>query len=75
MKRGEVLDERFLSLAEVAISAQYPLSIATHDQHPLQEIEWQNLLAVPHVEVEMLYGVRSDLLRQMKQAGYQTRRY
>ena len=35
MKRGEALDERFLSLAEVAISAQYPLSIATHDQHLL----------------------------------------
>jgi proline dehydrogenase len=58
MKRGEALNERFLSLAEVAISVQYPLSIATHDQHLLQEDEWRKLLAVPHVEVEMLYGVR-----------------
>jgi proline dehydrogenase len=73
MKRGEALDERFLSLVEVAISARHPLSIATHDQHLLQEVERRKLLAVPDVEVEMLYGARPDLLKQMKQAGYQTR--
>ncbi len=75
MKRGEALDERFLSLVEVAVSAQHPLSIATHDQLLLQEVERRKLLAGPHVEVEMLYGIRPDLLRQMKQAGYQTRLY
>jgi proline dehydrogenase len=75
MKRGEALDERFLSLVEMAVSAQHPLSIATHDHHLLQEVERRKWLAVPHVEVEMLYGVRPDLLRQMRQAGYQTRLY
>lgn len=75
MKRGETLDERFLSLVERAVSAQHPLCLATHDQRLLQEIERRKLLTVPHVEVEMLYGVRPDLLRQMKQAGYQTRLY
>ena len=75
MKRGEALDERFLSLIEMAVSAQHPLSIATHDQHLLQELARRKWLAVPHVEVEMLYGVRPDLLKQMKQAGYQTRLY
>lgn len=75
MKRGEGLDERFLSLVEVAVSAHHPLSIATHDQHLLQEVERRKFLAVPHVEVEMLYGIRPDLLRQMKHAGYQTRLY
>ncbi|MFL5656633.1 MAG: proline dehydrogenase family protein [Ktedonobacteraceae bacterium] len=75
MKRGEALDERFLSLIQVAVSAQHPLSIATHDQYLLQEVERRKFLAVPHVEVEMLYGIRPDLLRQMKQAGYQTRLY
>ncbi|GCE15515.1 proline dehydrogenase family protein [Tengunoibacter tsumagoiensis] len=75
MKRGEALDERFLSLIERAVSAQHPLSIATHDQHLLQELERRKWLAAPQVEVEMLYGVRPDLLKQMKQAGYQTRLY
>jgi proline dehydrogenase len=75
MKRGEGLDERFLSLVERAVSAQHPLSIATHDQHVLQEVERRQFLAVPDVEVEMLYGIRPDLLRQMKQAGYHTRLY
>ncbi len=60
-------------VVEAAISTQHPLSIATHDQHLLQEIERRKLLAVAHVEVEMLYGVRPDLLKLMKQAGYQTR--
>jgi proline dehydrogenase len=73
MKRGEALDERFLSLVEGAVSAQHPLSIATHDQHLLQEVERRKLLAVPDVEVEMLYGACPDLLKQMRQAGYQTR--
>ncbi|MBA2678959.1 MAG: proline dehydrogenase family protein [Ktedonobacteraceae bacterium] len=75
MKRGEVLDEQFLSLVEVLIKNHHPLSIATHDQYLLQEIERRGHLAAPHVEVEMLYGVRSDLLKQMKNAGYQTRLY
>jgi proline dehydrogenase len=75
MKRGAALDERFLSLVEVAVTAQHPLSIATHDQHLLQEVERRKFLAIPHVEVEMLYGIRPDLLRQMKHAGYQTRLY
>jgi proline dehydrogenase len=75
IKRGAALDERFLSLVEVLVAAQHPLSIATHDQHLLQEVERRKLLAVPHVEVEMLYGIRPDLLRQMKHAGYQTRLY
>ncbi len=75
MKRGEVLDERFLSFAEMLVKANHPLSIATHDQHLLQEAERRQLLAAPHVEVEMLYGIRPDLLRQMKNAGYQTRIY
>lgn len=75
MKRGDALDERFFSLIEMAVSARHPLSIATHDQQLLQELERRKWLALPHVEVEMLYGVHPDLLRQMKQAGYQTLLY
>jgi proline dehydrogenase len=74
-KRGETLDERFLSLIERVVSAQHPLSIATHDQTLLQEVERRKFLAAPNTEAEMLYGIRPDLLRQMKQAGYQTRLY
>ncbi|GHO47069.1 proline dehydrogenase family protein [Ktedonospora formicarum] len=75
MNRSEELDERFLSFVQLLVEARHPLSIATHDQHLLQEIERRQLLAAPHVEVEMLYGIRPDLLRQMQQAGYQTRLY
>jgi proline dehydrogenase len=75
MRRGESLDERFLSLVQVLVEAHHPLSIATHDQYLLQEVERRKFLSVPHVEVEMLYGIRPDLLRQMRDAGYQTRLY
>jgi proline dehydrogenase len=75
IKRSEALDERFLSFVQLLVEARHPLSIATHDQHLLQEIERRQILAVPHVEVEMLCGIRPDVLRQMKNAGYQTRLY
>jgi len=75
MKRGEALDKRFLSLVEMVVQAHHTLTIATHDQHLLREVEQRKLFAVPHVEVEMLYGIRPELLRQMKNAGYQTRLY
>ncbi|HEU5382157.1 MAG TPA: proline dehydrogenase family protein [Ktedonobacteraceae bacterium] len=75
MKHAEALDERFFSLVERVISAQHPLSIATHDQVFLQKAEQRSLLAGTPVEVEMLYGIRPDLLRQIKQAGYPTRLY
>ncbi len=75
MKGGKVLDEQFLSLVQALVEARHLLSIATHDHHLLQEIERRKFLAAPHAEVEMLYGIHPDLLRQMKQAGYQTRLY
>jgi proline dehydrogenase len=75
MSREHALDERFLSLAHRLIEAHHPLSIATHDEHLLRAIVERYDTAFSHVEVEMLYGIRPDLLRQLKDAGYQTRVY
>ncbi|QBD79711.1 proline dehydrogenase [Ktedonosporobacter rubrisoli] len=75
MQRGEELNLRFLALAQKLVEAQHSLWLATHDQQLLQECERRGILSSPHTEVEMLYGVRSDLLKQTKQAGQQTRLY
>lgn len=78
MNRGDALDKRFLSLAQMLIEAHHPLSIATHNEHLLREIGeivGRNGTTSPRVEVEMLFGIRPDLLRQLKDAGYPTRVY
>jgi proline dehydrogenase len=75
MSREHALDERFLSLAHRLVETHHPLSIATHDERLLRAIVERYDTTFPHVEVEMLYGIRPDLLRQLKDAGYQTRVY
>lgn len=75
LSRGEVLDERYLALAAMLIEAPHPLSIATHDEHLLRQIIERGDARTSHVEIEMLYGVRPDLLRRLKGEGYQTRVY
>lgn len=75
MLRSEELNNRYLELVEFLIDANHPLSIATHDEMLLREIENRQYLQHPNVELEMLYGIRPDLLKNIKEKGYNCKVY
>ncbi len=75
LPRSEELNTRYLMLVEQAIKANHPISIATHDEELMKEMKRRQYVSHPHVEVEMLYGVRPDLLRDVKNEGHDCRVY
>lgn len=75
MKRSKELDERYLNFVKHLIEAKHPLSIATHDESLIQEMEQRQYFEHPNVEIEMLYGIRSDLLSNLKNKGYKSTVY
>ncbi|WZY00952.1 proline dehydrogenase family protein [Bacillus sp. FSL W7-1360] len=73
--RSDRLNERFVELVTRAVDAEHKISIATHDEHILSKLEEQGYLTCDHVEVEMLYGVRPNLLKSLKEQGCNARVY
>lgn len=73
--RSKELNERYLNLIAACIQKRHPVSIATHDEEIIKEILKQQYLSLPNVEVEMLYGVRPDLMKQLNGSGHKTRVY
>ncbi|RAL21972.1 proline dehydrogenase family protein [Thermoflavimicrobium daqui] len=73
--RSEELTERYLSLVDTLVAANHPVSIATHDEVIIQELLHRKHAQQPNVEFEMLYGIRSDLIWDLKEKGYQTKVY
>lgn len=75
MSRSKELNNRYLELVEFLIDANHPLSIATHDEMLIREIENRQYLQNSNVELEMLYGIRPDLLKNIKEKGYNCKVY
>ncbi|WCN37375.1 proline dehydrogenase family protein [Aneurinibacillus uraniidurans] len=73
--RSEELDKRYLQFVETCVKANQPISIATHDEKLISQLRELGYLNSPNVEVEMLYGIRPDLIKQLKDDGYKTRVY
>lgn len=73
--RGEELNERYLLLAERCAASGHKISFATHDQSLIDELERRGYLHLPHAELEMLYGVRPEQAKLMKEKGVQVRLY
>ncbi len=73
--RSEELTERYLSLVDILVAANHPVSIATHDEVIIQELLHRKHVQQPNVEFEMLYGIGSDLICDLKEKGYQTKVY
>ncbi|XOQ14328.1 MAG: proline dehydrogenase [Shouchella clausii] len=73
--RSEELNKRYIEFVSMCVERNQPLSIATHDENLLTELKAKGLLYRPNVEVEMLDGVRPDLLRSLKEDGIQTKVY
>jgi proline dehydrogenase len=75
MSRSKELNNRYLKLVQQLIEANHSVSIATHDEMLIQEMEHRQYLNHPHVEMEMLYGIRPDLLSDLKSKGYNCKVY
>lgn len=76
--RGDQLDERFIELVEKLFIEKRRCSIATHhDKIQTSVKDLVNKYSVPKTqyEFEMLYGIREDLLLNLKQQAYPCRRY
>ncbi|WP_203364648.1 proline dehydrogenase family protein [Bacillus sp. REN10] len=75
MSRSKELNDRYLEFVDQLIKANHPVSIATNDEILIQEIQKRQYLNHPNTEIEMLYGVRPDLLKDLKAKGYNCRAY
>ncbi|MGW3360529.1 proline dehydrogenase family protein [Streptomyces bungoensis] len=72
--RGPALDERYLNLAARLLDRGARLSLATQDATVLSAARDSGLLDRVE-EIEMLHGVRPELLRTYREAGYPCRIY
>ena len=75
LPRSEELNNRYLHLAEMIISSGRLVSIATHDETIIEEVQKRGYLDRPDVQMEMLYGVRPERIKELKNAGYRTQVY
>ncbi len=75
MPRSMELNHRYLEFVEELIEANHPVSIATHDEILIQEMEHRQLLSRSNVEIEMLFGIVPDLLKDLKGRGYNCKIY
>nr|WP_242222194.1 hypothetical protein [Bacillus cereus group sp. BfR-BA-01380] len=64
-----------LQLVEQLVETNHPVSIATHDEILIKEMEQHQYLSQPNIEIEMLYGIRPDMLSDLKNKGYNSRVY
>lgn len=75
MSRSKELNNHYLKLLKQLIDANHPVSIATHDEILIQEMVHRQYPAHPNVEMEMLYGIRPDLISDLKSKGYNCKIY
>jgi proline dehydrogenase len=73
--RSEELNKRYIEFVTMCIDSNHPLSIATHDENILMDLKAKGFLNSRDVEVEMLDGVRPDLLKSLKEDNIQAKVY
>jgi proline dehydrogenase len=73
--RSEKLDQRYLELVDLCVKAGHHVSIASHDEVIYKQIIERSYLQNPYVEAEMLYGIRPELCKQLKDDGLPVRVY
>lgn len=75
LPRSPALNDRYVELVESSIRQGHRVSIATHDEHIIEELLDRGWLSGSNAEFEMLYGIRPDLSSKLKAAGYPVRIY
>ncbi|QNK87774.1 proline dehydrogenase family protein [Sporosarcina sp. resist] len=73
--RSVELDKRYVDFVMACVVSSHPLSIATHDEKLVTVLKEKGLLANSNTEIEMLDGVRPDLLKSLKDENLQTKVY
>ncbi|WP_313891069.1 proline dehydrogenase family protein [Psychrobacillus sp.] len=73
--RSVELDNRYLDFATVSVERNHPLSIATHDENLIFALKERGLLSDHFTEIEMLDGVRPDLLKSLRDENLKTQVY
>lgn len=73
--RSEMLTSRYVRMVDLCVQAGRPVSVATHDERILRHMTSDKMYRDSAVELEMLYGIRPDLSRQMKDDGFPIRIY
>lgn len=73
--RSVELDKRYIDFVRICVERNHPLSIATHDEKLVTALKENGLIANLYTEVEMLDGVRPDLLKSLRDENFQTRAY
>lgn len=77
LQKAEV-NRNFDRLVEISLGSGNHTAIATHDKARIErtlELLRKNPAFADRAEFEMLYGIRTDLLRELARAGYRTRVY
>ncbi|CAM4330766.1 MULTISPECIES: proline dehydrogenase family protein [Bacillus cereus group] len=75
MPRSTDLNQQYLQIVEQLIENNHPVSIATHDEIIIKEMEQRQYFSQSNVEIEMLYGIRPDMLSNLKNKGHNARVY
>jgi proline dehydrogenase len=73
--RSDKLDQRYLELVDLCVKAGHQVSIASHDEAIHKQIIDRGYLKNSYVEAEMLYGIRPELCKQLKEDGLPVRVY
>lgn len=69
------LNQRYLELVDLCVNAGHQVSIASHDEYIYKQIIERGYLQNPYAEAELLYGIRPELCKQLKDEGLPTRVY
>ena len=73
--RSEKLNSRYLELVDLCVDTNKQVSIASHDETIHKQVIERGYLQKSYVEAELLYGIRPDLSRQLKEEGLPVRVY
>jgi proline dehydrogenase len=73
--RSPALNDRYVELVESSLCQGHRVSIATHDEHIIEQLLNQGVGLSSNAEFEMLYGIRPDLSSKLKAAGHPVRIY
>ncbi|PGD28158.1 proline dehydrogenase family protein [Bacillus wiedmannii] len=69
------MNQQYLQIVEQLVENNHPVSIATHDEILIKEMEKRQYFSQSNVEIEMLYGIRPDMLSDLKNKGHKVRVY
>ncbi|EOQ34999.1 hypothetical protein KQ1_00213 [Bacillus cereus BAG3O-1] len=73
--RSTDLNQQYLQIVEQLVENNHPVSIATHDEILIKEMEQRQYFSQSSLEIEMLYGIRPDMLSDLKNKGHNARVY